>query len=192
MFGAPVAHEDDPERAVRAALAIRQRVAAANEADPGRNLHVRVAVCTGEALIALGARPSEGEAIAAGDVMNTAARLQAAAPVDGVLVDDATFRATSRAVVYKEHPAVRREGQGRACGGARGRRATVRATASISEVRDGPSSSAGRPSAASLSARWRGHAPSGNPSSSRSSASRASVRAASCGSCGRSWMTIRS
>ena len=111
VFGAPVAHEDDPERAVRAALAIRRRVAAANDADPGRNLHVRVAVCTGEALITLGARPSEGEAIAAGDVMNTAARLQAAAPVDGVLVDDATFRATSRAVVYKEHPAVVAKGK---------------------------------------------------------------------------------
>ena len=71
LFGAPVAHEDDPERAVRAALAIRDWVG-----EQGDELQVRVAVNTGEALVALGARPSEGEGMAAGDVVNTAARLQ--------------------------------------------------------------------------------------------------------------------
>src|SRR6266536_1425097 len=60
LFGAPLAHEDDPERAVRAALAIRDWVA--EEAD----LHVRIAVNTGEALVALGARPAEGEGMASG------------------------------------------------------------------------------------------------------------------------------
>src|SRR5437867_13219609 len=64
LFGAPVAHEDDPERAVRAALAIRDW---ANEQD---KLQVRIAVNTGEALVALGARPTEGEGMAAGDVGN--------------------------------------------------------------------------------------------------------------------------
>src|SRR6187455_3857417 len=73
IFGAPVAHEDDPERAVRAALAIRDWVA---EEESG--LQVRIAVATGDALVSLGARPSEGEGMAAGDVVNTAARLQAA------------------------------------------------------------------------------------------------------------------
>jgi class 3 adenylate cyclase/tetratricopeptide (TPR) repeat protein len=96
LFGAPLAHEDDPERAVRAALAIRDWVA--EEAD----LHVRIAVNTGEALVALGARPAEGEGMASGDVVNTAARLQSAAPVDGILVGEQTYRATERMIEYRE------------------------------------------------------------------------------------------
>src|SRR6184192_4300497 len=87
LFGAPVAHEDDPERAVRAALAIRDW---AREED---DVQVRIAVNTGEALVLLGARPAEGEGMAAGDVVNTAARLQAAAPVNGILVSKTTFKA---------------------------------------------------------------------------------------------------
>ncbi|MGH2922312.1 MAG: adenylate/guanylate cyclase domain-containing protein [Gaiellaceae bacterium] len=75
LFGAPVAHEDDPERAVRAALKIRDWI---KEEDG--DLHLRLAVTTGEALVALGARPSEGEGMASGDVVNTAARLQAGGP----------------------------------------------------------------------------------------------------------------
>src|SRR5438128_4919824 len=75
LFGAPVAHEDDPERAVRAALAIRDWIV-----EQAQDLQVRIAVTTGEALVTLDARPSEGEGMAAGDVVNTAARLQAAAP----------------------------------------------------------------------------------------------------------------
>ena len=95
FFGAPVAHEDDPERAVRAAFAIRDW--AVDEPD----LHVRIAVNTGEAVVALGAQPHEGEGIVSGDVVNTAARLQAAAPVDGILVGEQTFRATERAIAYR-------------------------------------------------------------------------------------------
>src|SRR5436309_3371991 len=90
LFGAPVAHEDDPERAVRAALAIRDAVAELAEAEAGLDLHVRIGVNTGEALIAIDARPEQGESMAAGDVVNTAARLQTAAPVDGVLVGELT------------------------------------------------------------------------------------------------------
>ena len=82
LFGAPVAHEDDPERAVRAALAIRAAIAQRNEEEPALDLHVRVGVATGEALVVLGADPGRGEGMASGDVVNTAARLQAAAPVD--------------------------------------------------------------------------------------------------------------
>jgi class 3 adenylate cyclase/tetratricopeptide (TPR) repeat protein len=102
LFGAPVAHEDDPERAVRAALAIREAIAELNERDPSLDLHVRVGVTSGEALVALDARPSEGEGMAAGDVVNSAARLQAAAPVDGILVDRATYRATDRRIAYQD------------------------------------------------------------------------------------------
>jgi class 3 adenylate cyclase len=68
LFGAPVAHEDDPERAVRAALAIRDWVR-----EESADLQLRIAVNTGEALIALGARPEAGEGMASGDVVNTAA-----------------------------------------------------------------------------------------------------------------------
>ena len=95
LFGAPTAHEDDPERAVRAALAIRDWIR--EEGD----LQVRVAVTTGEALVALGARPSEGEGMASGDVVNTAARLQSAAPVDGILVDETTYRATQQPITVR-------------------------------------------------------------------------------------------
>ena len=102
VFGAPVAHEDDPERAVRAAFAVHDSVASLNDGNPGLDLHMRVAVNTGEALVALDARPGEGDAMVSGDVVNTAARLQAAAPVDGVLVGEATFRATARTIVYEE------------------------------------------------------------------------------------------
>ena len=70
VFGAPVAHEDDPERAVRAALAIRDTLAEEGE------LEVRIGITTGEALVALDARPDAGEGMASGDVVNTAARLQ--------------------------------------------------------------------------------------------------------------------
>src|SRR3954466_8574949 len=92
LFGAPVSREDDPERAVRAALAIRDWAREEEE------LQVRVAVNTGEALVTLDARPSGGEGMAAGDVLNTASRLQSAAPVNGVLVGEQTYRATDRVI----------------------------------------------------------------------------------------------
>ncbi|MDX6516511.1 MAG: hypothetical protein QOH73_2177, partial [Gaiellaceae bacterium] len=104
VFGAPIAHEDDPERAVRAALAIRDTLA-------GSDVEVRIAVHTGEALVALDARAGEGEAMVAGDVVNSAARLQAAAPVNGVLVGEATFRATERLIEYRQAAAVTAKGK---------------------------------------------------------------------------------
>ena len=105
LFGAPVAHEDDPERAVRAALAIRDWISEESE------LHVRIGVNTGEALVSLGARPAEGDSMASGDVVNTAARLQSAAPVDGILVGEQTFRATDRTFEYREHEPVQAKGK---------------------------------------------------------------------------------
>jgi class 3 adenylate cyclase/tetratricopeptide (TPR) repeat protein len=99
VFGAPVAHEDDPERAVRAALSIRDLLTEEGE------LEIRIGITTGEALIAIGASPSAGEGMASGDVVNTAARLQTAAPTNGILVDETTYRATERAIEYAEaHP----------------------------------------------------------------------------------------
>ena len=105
VFGAPVAHEDDPERAVRAALEIRDW--SGEQAD----LDVRVAVNTGEALVNVGARPAEGEAMVAGDVVNTTARMQAAAPVNGVLVGEATYRATRDQITYRDAAAVEAKGK---------------------------------------------------------------------------------
>ncbi len=105
LFGAPTAHEDDPERAVRAALAIRDSIK--EEGD----LEVRIAVTTGEALVALGARPAEGEGMASGDVVNTAARMQSAAPVNGILVDEATYRSTSQKIDYREAEPVSAKGK---------------------------------------------------------------------------------
>src|SRR5206468_1186101 len=88
VFGAPVAHEDDPERAVRAGLRIIEAIAELNERDPELELQVRVGINTGPAVVALHGRPELGEGIIAGDVVNTAARIQAAAPVDGIAVSD--------------------------------------------------------------------------------------------------------
>jgi class 3 adenylate cyclase/tetratricopeptide (TPR) repeat protein len=104
VFGAPVVHEDDPERAVRAALAIRDGMA---ESD----VDVRIAVHTGEALVSLGARVAAGEAMVAGDVVNTAARLQTAAPVNGVLVGETTYRATAHAIAYENVDPVEAKGK---------------------------------------------------------------------------------
>jgi predicted ATPase/class 3 adenylate cyclase len=105
LFGAPVAHEDDPERAVRAALAIRDW----SQQQP--ELQVRVGVTTGEALVSLDARPNAGEGMAAGDVVNTAARLQAAAPAGQILVDETTYRATHGVVKYRDANSVDAKGK---------------------------------------------------------------------------------
>src|SRR5207248_10980527 len=96
--GAPVSHEDDPERAVRAALAIRDSI--------GEELQIRTAVNTGVALVALGARAVEGEGMVSGDVVNTAARLPSAAPVYGIRVGEGTYRATRHAIEYRDAPSV--------------------------------------------------------------------------------------
>ncbi len=103
VFGAPISHEDDAERAVRAALAIRDSI--------GEELQIRTAVNTGEALVALGARATEGEGMVSGDVVNTTARLQSAAPVNGVLVGEGTYRATQHAIDYRDAPPVEAKGK---------------------------------------------------------------------------------
>ena len=95
FFGAPVAHEDDPERAVRAALALRDWVVEHAE------FRVRLAVTTGEALVYSDVQPLSGEGLASGDVINTAARLQTAAKPNAVLVDETTFRATNDVIAYR-------------------------------------------------------------------------------------------
>ena len=101
VFGAPIAHEDDPERAVRAALAIRDAIHDLNEKDSWLDLSIRIGVNTGEALLVVSSNPSLDLGMAAGDAINTAARIQSAAPVNGVLVGDLTYQATRDAIEYR-------------------------------------------------------------------------------------------
>jgi class 3 adenylate cyclase/predicted ATPase len=105
IFGAPVAHEDDPERAVRAALAVRDTIRERGE------LELRIAVNTGEAIVRLGARPESGEGMATGDVLNTASRLQSAAPVNGILVGETTYNATRHVIRYQPVDPVEAKGK---------------------------------------------------------------------------------
>ncbi|MEJ7790741.1 MAG: adenylate/guanylate cyclase domain-containing protein [Gaiellaceae bacterium] len=102
VFGAPVAHEDDAERAVRAGLRILEAIEELNAGDAALSLQVRVGVNTGEAVVALGARPELGEGMVTGDVVNTASRLQGAAPVNGIACSEQTFRQTERVFEYEE------------------------------------------------------------------------------------------
>src|SRR5437870_2618285 len=111
VFGAPVAHGDDPERAVRAALRIRDAVGELNEADSELDLQMRIAVNTGEAIVALGARMGEGEAMVAGDVVNTAARLQTSAPVNSILVGEETYRCTRSTIEYEKVESIAAKGK---------------------------------------------------------------------------------
>jgi class 3 adenylate cyclase len=102
VFGAPVVHGDDPERAVRAALAMCSAVEELNRTEPELELKIRVAVNTGEALVSLAASTAHGEGVVAGDVVNTASRLQEAAPVNGILVGEETYRATRSVIRYED------------------------------------------------------------------------------------------
>ena len=93
VWGAPVAHEDDPERAVRAALELLDSIGTL-----GPEVTARAGVLTGEAAVNIGAI---GQGMVAGDLVNTASRLQGAAPAGSVLVGEATMRATSSSIVYE-------------------------------------------------------------------------------------------
>jgi class 3 adenylate cyclase/tetratricopeptide (TPR) repeat protein len=100
VWGTPTAHEDDAERAARSGLAMVDAVSGMNEElglSPG-TLMVRVAVMTGEAAVTVGA---EGQGMVAGDLVNTASRVQSAAQPGTVFVGEATRRATEDAIAYE-------------------------------------------------------------------------------------------
>ena len=106
VFGVPAAHEDDPERAVRAGLQIAEE-AEHLEALGGAPLKLRVGINTGEALVRLGIAPTSGKGFLSGDSINTASRIQSVAPEMGVAVGLGTFEATAAAFDYDElEPAV--------------------------------------------------------------------------------------
>ncbi len=100
-FGAPRSHEDDPERAVRAALRILEIIEQLNLETSGPALQVRIGINTGEAVVSVGSRPEEGEGMVAGDVVNTAARLETAAAPQTVVVGEATYVATESLFDYE-------------------------------------------------------------------------------------------
>ena len=93
VWGAPMAREDDAERAVRAALQLVEAVTSL-----GPTIQARAGVLTGEAAVTIGAT---NQGMVAGDIVNTAARLQSVAPPGSVLVGDSTQRATSAAISFE-------------------------------------------------------------------------------------------
>ena len=93
VWGAPTAHEDDAERAVRAGLDVVEAVKGL-----AAGLQARAGVLTGEAAVTLGA---SGQGMVAGDLVNTASRLQSVAPAGVVLVGESTQRATGGAIAYE-------------------------------------------------------------------------------------------
>jgi class 3 adenylate cyclase/tetratricopeptide (TPR) repeat protein len=109
VFGAPVAHEDDPERAVRCALGMLAAIGELNKADPALRLAVRIGIETGEALVTLGAA-DETEGVV-GDVVNTASRLQGFAPAGGAVVGEATWQATRMLFEFEQLEPVRVKGK---------------------------------------------------------------------------------
>jgi class 3 adenylate cyclase/tetratricopeptide (TPR) repeat protein len=109
VFGAPVAHGDDAERAVRAGLSVLEGVAALLPRH-GLELAARAAVDTGEAVVTVGREPS-GDALAMGDVVNTASRLQSAAPAGRLIVGPETYRATRYAIRYEHLAPVTAKGK---------------------------------------------------------------------------------
>jgi class 3 adenylate cyclase len=98
VWGAPIANEDDAERAVRAALDVVASVSELGD-ESGVELAARAGVVTGEVAITIG-KVSEGMVL--GDTVNAASRVQSVAPPGTVLVDESTWRAASGAIVFTE------------------------------------------------------------------------------------------
>jgi class 3 adenylate cyclase/tetratricopeptide (TPR) repeat protein len=111
VFGAPVAHGDDAERAVRAGLRVLEGIGELNR-EHGLELAARAAVNTGEAVVSIDMTPAD--ALATGDVVNTASRLQSAAPTGRLIVGAETYRATRHAIRYEEREPVDAKGKAEA------------------------------------------------------------------------------
>jgi class 3 adenylate cyclase/tetratricopeptide (TPR) repeat protein len=99
VWGTPVAQEDDAERGVRAALDLVAAVAELGQEVQAPDLRARAGVLTGEAAVTIGA---EGQGMVAGDLVNTASRIQATAPPGAVYVGEVTRRASEAAIAYDD------------------------------------------------------------------------------------------
>jgi class 3 adenylate cyclase/tetratricopeptide (TPR) repeat protein len=111
VFGAPISHGDDAERAVRASLRVLEAIEELNRAHPGLDLAIRAAVNTGEAVVSVGSGHDPGDALATGDVVNTASRLQTGAPPGSIVVGEETHRATRHVIRYEPIPAIDAKGK---------------------------------------------------------------------------------
>ena len=99
VWGTPIAREDDAERAVRAALDLVSAVTALGQEVGAEGLRARAGVLTGDAAVTIGA---EGQGMVAGDLVNTAARIQGEAPPGCVYVGEATRRSTEASVAFED------------------------------------------------------------------------------------------
>jgi len=113
VYGAPVAHEDDAQRAVFSALRIPPVIEELNETNHDLPLAVRIGIETGVAVVSVGAETSE-QGIAIGDVVNTASRLQGVAPIGGILVGEGTYRLTRDLFDYEPLDPVQVKGKAEA------------------------------------------------------------------------------
>ncbi|MEN3309648.1 MAG: hypothetical protein V7603_5850 [Micromonosporaceae bacterium] len=113
IFGAPVATENDPLRCVRAGLELQRVLHHPNQVRAA-GLQFRVGLATGEALVDVAAAHDGGQAIVAGDVVNTASRLQAVAQVGGVYACATTHAATADDIEYEEQEPVILRGRSQA------------------------------------------------------------------------------
>ena len=113
VFGFPLAHDDDPLRAVRAGLRLVDELRALPPLGDDR-VQARIGVNTGEVYARLGVDPASGQTFVTGDVINTAARLQTVAPPMGVAVGGLTQRLTARFIEYAELPAADLKGKAQA------------------------------------------------------------------------------
>ena len=100
VFGVPVVHEDDPERAVRAALRLVESLDELSRPD-GAPFEARAGVMTGELLVAHDVDPALGYGFVAGDAINTSARLEASAAPGTVVVGELTHQLTERVITYQ-------------------------------------------------------------------------------------------
>src|SRR5437667_7100813 len=113
VFGIPQAHEDDPERAVRTALAVRESFISFTDRVQGRHgadVGLRIGVNTGE-VVAGREAAARGELMVSGDAVNVAARLQQHAAIGQVLVGRRTYMGTERCIAYEQVPAIEAKGK---------------------------------------------------------------------------------